>query len=67
MRVSKQHFPTALVYVGTSSPSLRLISCGGAFDRSTGHYLDNVIVLATPATRSLVPRLSLARRQQLAG
>jgi sortase (surface protein transpeptidase) len=49
LRVSKQHFPTALVYLGTRSPSLRLISCGGSFDRSTGHYRDNVIVLASPA------------------
>lgn len=50
MRVSKQHFPTALVYTGDGHPSLRLISCGGAFDRSTGHYLDNVIVLAVPVS-----------------
>ena len=66
MRVSKQRFPTALVYVGTRSPSLRLISCGGAFDRRTGHYLDNVIVLASPAVRPTQPSLSGARRQQLA-
>jgi len=25
---------------------LRLITCGGGFDRSTGHYRDNVIVYA---------------------
>ncbi len=66
MRVSKQHFPTALVYIGTRSPSLRLISCGGAFDRSTGHYLDNVIVLASPAVRPTQPSISAARRQLLA-
>jgi hypothetical protein len=26
---------------------LRLISCGGPFDPSTGSYLDNIIVLAS--------------------
>jgi hypothetical protein len=25
---------------------LRLITCGGSFDRTTGHYRDNVIVYA---------------------
>jgi hypothetical protein len=33
----------------TSQPVLRLITCGGSFDRSTGHYRDNVIVYARPA------------------
>ncbi|GEM_PF-5169658 len=26
---------------------LRLVTCGGAFDSSTGHFVDNVIVFAT--------------------
>jgi hypothetical protein len=26
---------------------LRLVTCGGAFDRAWGHYVDNVIVFAT--------------------
>jgi hypothetical protein len=25
---------------------LRLITCGGPFDRATGHYVDNIIVYA---------------------
>jgi hypothetical protein len=29
---------------------LRLITCGGSFDRSTGHYRDNVIVYAKGAS-----------------
>jgi hypothetical protein len=29
-------------------PRLALITCGGAFDGSSGHYLDNVVVVATP-------------------
>lgn len=49
LRVPKKDFPTALVYRGDGRPSLRLVTCGGAFDQTTGHYLDNVIVLADPA------------------
>jgi hypothetical protein len=28
---------------------LVLVTCGGVFDRSTGHYVDNVVVTAVPA------------------
>jgi LPXTG-site transpeptidase (sortase) family protein len=44
--VPKNHFPTKLVYGKTKTPSLRLITCDGRFDRSTGHYVDNYIVFA---------------------
>ena len=47
-RHPKNDFPTAEVYGRTSGPSLRLITCGGAFDRSSGHYTDNTIVFADP-------------------
>lgn len=43
-QVSKDSFPTDEVYGPTPEPTLRLITCGGSFDRSTGHYRDNVIV-----------------------
>ena len=33
----------------TRRPVLRLITCGGSFDRTTGHYRDNVIVYASLA------------------
>ena len=46
-QVSKDNFPTKEVYGVTSSPTLRLVTCGGKFDRSSGHYLDNVIVFAS--------------------
>jgi sortase (surface protein transpeptidase) len=46
VEVSKHGFPTGLVYRKTSRPTLRLVTCGGRFDRSTGHYLDNYIVFA---------------------
>jgi len=45
-RVSKQHFPVALVYRRTHRRTLRLVTCGGRFDPSTGHYLSNTIVFA---------------------
>ena len=44
--VKKKRFPTELVYKSTPGPTLRLITCDGAFDRSTGHYVDNFIVFA---------------------
>jgi hypothetical protein len=47
----KAHFPTARVYGHTRRPTLRLITCSGTFDRSTGHYLDNTVVFATLAAR----------------
>lgn len=51
-RVPKTQFPDELVYGRTPDPQLRLITCGGAFDHTSGHYRDNVIVSAraTPLT-----------------
>jgi hypothetical protein len=49
-RVPKTAFPTDLVYGATLQPSLRLVTCGGAFDREAGSYRDNVIVYADPAS-----------------
>jgi len=45
----KSAFPTEAVYGPTSRPTLRLITCGGTFDFSTGHYVDNVVVFAVAA------------------
>jgi sortase (surface protein transpeptidase) len=46
-RASKANFPTSRVYLETQEPALRLITCGGSFDWSRGHYRDNMIVYAT--------------------
>jgi LPXTG-site transpeptidase (sortase) family protein len=46
----KSAFPTARVYGPTPVPELRLITCGGAFDRRIRHYEDNVVVTALPTT-----------------
>lgn len=43
---AKADFPGHHVYASSGEPELRLITCGGPFDRSTGHYLDNVVVYA---------------------
>jgi sortase (surface protein transpeptidase) len=48
-QVPKTNFPSDLVYGATLEPSLRLVTCGGEFDRHAGSYLDNVIVYAEPA------------------
>jgi sortase (surface protein transpeptidase) len=44
--VPKKRFPTKLVFGRTRYPSLRLITCDGAFDHATGHYVDNYVVFA---------------------
>ena len=46
VRVSKDAFPTREVYGPVAGAELRLITCGGAFDRATGSYADNVVVFA---------------------
>jgi len=59
-RYPKDQFPTRLVYGDTRHAALRLITCGGAFDRAAGHYVENVVVFASligsmessPTTRS---------------
>jgi hypothetical protein len=48
-RYAKTGFPTRAVYGPTARPALRLITCSGTFDRSTGHYLDNTVVFAGAA------------------
>ena len=49
-RYLKDHFPTRTVYGATPDAELRLITCGGAFDSATGHYLSNIVVYATEAS-----------------
>jgi sortase (surface protein transpeptidase) len=46
----KQRFPTDDVYYPTLTPGLRLVTCGGLFDRRTGHYRSNLIIFATMRT-----------------
>jgi hypothetical protein len=46
----KDRFPTGAVYGPTPDSELRLITCGGAFDSATRHYLSNIVVYATEAS-----------------
>ncbi|MFC4117424.1 class F sortase [Nonomuraea zeae] len=46
-QASKKTFPTQRVYGDQANAQLHLITCGGDYDRTSGHYTDNVIVYAT--------------------
>jgi sortase (surface protein transpeptidase) len=43
----KDQFPTADVYGNLDYPGLRLITCGGTYDRAHHRYLGNLVVFAT--------------------
>jgi len=45
-RYPKSRFPTDDVYGDTAGPELRMITCGGDFDRSTRNYADNIVAYA---------------------
>jgi hypothetical protein len=44
---AKSEFPAKEIYGPTDYAALRLITCGGAFDYKTGHYLSSTIVFAS--------------------
>ncbi|PRX48047.1 sortase family protein [Nonomuraea fuscirosea] len=46
-QAAKKTFPTQRVYGPRDNAQLHLITCGGDYDRTVGHYTDNVIVYAT--------------------
>ena len=46
-KVDKDEFPSDAVYGDTPDPQLRLITCGGSFDRTVHSYRDNIIAYAT--------------------
>jgi len=43
----KSNFPGKSIYGATGYAALRLITCGGAFDYATGHYLSSTVVFAS--------------------
>jgi hypothetical protein len=43
----KSRFPAKAIYGATPYAALRLITCGGAFDYATGHYLSSTVVYAS--------------------
>ncbi|MEV7091477.1 class F sortase [Amycolatopsis sp. NPDC051045] len=45
-QVPKKDFEGEGVYDDTAGPELRLITCGGVFDRNARNYVDNIVVYA---------------------
>jgi hypothetical protein len=45
-QVPKKDFEAEGVYDDTADPELRLITCGGVFDRGAHNYVDNIVVYA---------------------
>jgi sortase (surface protein transpeptidase) len=43
----KTAFPDQKVYGSNGSSALQLVTCGGAFDSQTGHYLSNIVVYSS--------------------
>ncbi len=39
----KAHFPDQTVYTSDGHSALQLVTCGGTFDTTTGHYLSNIV------------------------
>lgn len=57
----KDKLPIDAIYAPTPEPTLRLITCGGTFDRARDEYRDNVVVFArllsaTPGPAPVVQR-----------
>jgi len=44
----KSALPTAELFARDGAPALVIITCGGPFDSTTGHYRDNVVAIARP-------------------
>lgn len=49
----KTDLPLDVIFSREGGPVLTLITCGGGFSSSTGHYDSNVVVYATPAEGEL--------------
>ncbi|WP_433304847.1 class F sortase [Actinoplanes sp. CA-030573] len=52
--VGREEYPKAAIdldryFTTTGPPRLTLVTCGGPFNKATGHYRDNVVVTAVPA------------------
>lgn len=49
LQVDKDELPIEELFRPTGEPTLTLITCGGAFDRSARSYDDNIVARAAPA------------------
>jgi sortase family protein len=43
----KANFPDQAVYTSDGHSALQLVTCGGTFDTTTGHYLSNIVVFTS--------------------
>jgi hypothetical protein len=63
--VSKATFPTQEVYGPVTRPEIRVITCDGAFDEHTHHYVDNLVVyghaISGPAAVGPAPAVAAPR------
>ena len=55
---AKARFPARTIYGTADFAALRLITCGGAFDYATGHYLSSTVVFASLASSRRAHRTS---------
>jgi hypothetical protein len=55
---AKSRFPARTIYGTADFAALRLITCGGAFDYATGHYLSSTVVFASLASSRPAHRTS---------
>lgn len=46
---AKEQLAAEVLHGPVTGPELRLVTCGGDFDRSSGHYRDNIVVFAVLA------------------
>lgn len=46
----RESFPSSKVYRTKGKPVLTLVTCGGTYDRTAGHYTGNLVVTARPAS-----------------
>jgi hypothetical protein len=44
---AKASYPASVIYDTSNYAALRVITCGGAFDYTTGHYLNSIVVFAS--------------------
>jgi sortase (surface protein transpeptidase) len=59
MEFAKTTFPDRLVYGSHGFASLELVTCGGVFDHSTGHYESNIVVFSR-LVRAVAPTKSVS-------
>jgi len=52
---TKSNFPSRVVYGTRSYSALQLVTCGGTFDRATGHYESNIVAYTALVSKT-VPR-----------